>query len=872
MTDDRHARVTELFLEAADRPPAERAAFLDEACAGDDALRREVEAMLAFEDTAPDFLDSSADLLADARAEAAAPLARLRTDGVPEVVGSFRILGLLGEGGMGSVYEAEQRSPRRRVALKILARGLGSERATRRFEFEAQVLGQLRHPGIAQIFEAGRTDTAAGPRPYFALELIEGEPITRWCEGRPLAERVELLARVADAVQFAHNKGVIHRDLKAGNILVEASGQPKVLDFGVARVTETSELDPQQTQAGHIVGTLQCMSPEQAAADPTVDTRSDVYALGVLAYEVLSGERPYELGDLPILEAVRLIRDQEPTRIGAQDPALRGDLELIVAQAMEKDRDRRYATAAAMADDLRRHLAHQPVSAQPPTGLYRLRKFVRRNTGLAAGMAATAVALLVGLGVSLWQVHEKTLAEADALANAEAATAFAIEATEARVKATAARDEAREARDDARDARDDALLAQAEAERERDAAVAIQTYLLTDVIASPDPRTEGRDVKVVDTLARAADGVGAAFGEQPLVEAAVRAALARSFLALDVADAAYEQGRAAEALFLEHAGADDIATLAVRGTLVQACLIDERLDEGLALARPTLERQLAVLGEEHEDTLTTMTNLATLLREAGEREEALALLRRVLAVRERVLGPRAAQTLTTRWNLSRMLAASGQRQEAREHLDAVAEARLEDFGPEHPDTLIVQGTLILHRLEEGALADPVETTQAYVDAVRRVFGDEHHRLANALAVQSVVYDRLGRPKETAVAILQAYELSRKRFGDAHSTTQGYRLQVSQALSRIGEGTKAAALAGQAVDLALAAPPGAAPGVADCRVIYGEMLALIGRLDEAEEQLVLALEGFEDHPAGRGYVGWQRATGNLDAVRRRKAQR
>jgi WD40 repeat protein/predicted Ser/Thr protein kinase len=408
-------RVQSLFDQAVVLPPEQRAAFLEVACAGDAALRAEVESLLACD---ADFTEGaggegllrsplvrSTDPTACAGGE---PLAVGWLPGSPVRVGHYRILRRIAEGGMGAVYEAEQDSPRRTVALKVVRAGIASPALVKRLTHEAQILGRLHHPGIAQVYEAG---LAADGQPFFAMEFIRGLPLDEYVRRHSLdaAARVSLLARVCDAVQHAHDQGVIHRDLKPANILVDESGQPKVLDFGVARATDADLLTSAGlTQTGQLLGTPSYMSPEQVTADPSaIDQRSDVYALGVILFELLAHRLPYQLDNRPLAEAARLIREEEPPRLGSVNPELRGDVETIVAKALEKDKARRYPSAAELAADLRRWLAHEPIQARPPSALYHLRKFARRHTALVGGVVATVAALVLGLiGTILFAVGE----------------------------------------------------------------------------------------------------------------------------------------------------------------------------------------------------------------------------------------------------------------------------------------------------------------------------------------------------------------------------------------------------------------------------------------------------------------------------------
>jgi WD40 repeat protein len=337
--------------------------------------------------------------------------------------GHFRIVRLIGEGGMGAVYEAEQDSPRRRVALKVLRTGFGSPSLIRRFEREAEILGRLQHPGIAQIFEAGFAAPSEGlsEQPYYAMELLQGVSLTQHCKRNdlPVRTRIEILARACDAVQHAHDRGIVHRDLKPENILVLSDGQPKVLDFGIARDLLPGPAPTLHTGTGQLVGTLPYMSPEQVAGrNDAIDARTDTWALGVIAFELLTGRLPHDLDRRAPPEAMRLIQEEDPPRLGSIDRALRGDLDTIVAKALEKDPARRYAKAGDLAADLRRWLADEPVSARPPSAVYQLAKFARRNQVLVGGVAATLVTLLLGTTVAVRQMVIARRSEHEALGSA----------------------------------------------------------------------------------------------------------------------------------------------------------------------------------------------------------------------------------------------------------------------------------------------------------------------------------------------------------------------------------------------------------------------------------------------------------------------
>ena len=382
--------------------PEHRESFLAGACGGDDSLLQEARALVGGGDAARSLFGDQ--LLPEGTLREALDEAESGPP-VPQTLGPFRVVRRLAIGGMGAVYEAEQETPRRRVALKLLRHDVLGPGMEQRFRRETEVLGRLQHPGIAPLFEAGTVDTAEGRQPYFAMEFVEGRPLDEHANAHGLDTnaRLALFARVCDAVQHAHDKGVIHRDLKPGNILVTETGEPKVLDFGLARVTDADlhELSL-ATEPGQIMGTLPYMSPEQVGGGAhALDLRSDVYALGVLLFELLAGRRPYEVRDVSLPEAARVIREEDATRLGTVDTTLRGDVETIVGKALEKDPARRYRSASELAHDIRRFLRHEPIGARPPSRWYLARKFVRRHRGLVAGAALAFVALGVGLGLAL---------------------------------------------------------------------------------------------------------------------------------------------------------------------------------------------------------------------------------------------------------------------------------------------------------------------------------------------------------------------------------------------------------------------------------------------------------------------------------------
>ncbi len=416
--------VRRILEQALDLAPTERARFLDGACAADSELRSRVDRLLAGEPSAPTLTNP------DVRAPLERALEGPHAIAAGASIGSYRVTRVIGAGGMGTVFEAVQEQPRRTVALKVIRPEVSSPATLRRFEREVEVLGRLQHPGIARIYEAGTAVTPFGEHPYFAMELVIGESIKQHADSRALStrERLGLVSRVCDAVQHAHERGVVHRDLKPGNILVDESGNPKILDFGVARATDANRRTlTLATGVGEILGTIAYMSPEQVQGGPDgVDARCDVYALGVIAYELLTGRLPYDVVGKPVPEAARIVRDEDPTPPSTIDKSLRGDLETILTKALAKDRTERYASAASLGADIERYLADEPIVARPPTTLYQLGKFAQRNRALVGGIVAvfliTVIAAIVAWVLLVEARRQQVIADWNAyIANIAAA-------------------------------------------------------------------------------------------------------------------------------------------------------------------------------------------------------------------------------------------------------------------------------------------------------------------------------------------------------------------------------------------------------------------------------------------------------------------
>src|SRR5438445_176101 len=520
-----------LFAQAIEiESSEERAAFLEQACGNDPELQCEVEKLVIDHFRAGEFLERpAAHIVATVDEPSAA-------EGPGTIIGPYKLLQQIGEGGMGTVFMAEQTQPvQRKVALKVIKAGMDSRQVVARFEAERQALAMMDHVNIARVFDAGATATG---RPYFVMELVHGIPITRYCDENRLTprERLELFVPVCQAIQHAHQKGIIHRDIKPTNVMItlyDGKPVPKVIDFGVAKAIEQKLTERTLfTQYGTMVGTLEYMSPEQAEMSALgVDTRSDIYSLGVLLYELLTGNTPLthkRVREAAYAELLRRMREEEPPRpstrlsdsgealasISAQrhmEPAkltklVRGELDWIVMKTLEKDRNRRYETAHGFAADVQRYLADEPVQACPPSTWYRLRKFARRNKGrVTAGLALAALLVLGTAGTSVGLGR--------ALQAEKLATDRLIEVTREKERATTAKMEAK----------DEAAIAKA-----------VNDFLQDDLLAeaAPDKNARNKKVTVEEVLGRAASRIAGKFDQQPLIEAAIRLTIGDTYLKL----------------------------------------------------------------------------------------------------------------------------------------------------------------------------------------------------------------------------------------------------------------------------------------------------------------------------------------------------
>ncbi len=591
MANEQYQRAKAIYYQVCEMDPSERTAFLDNACSGDEVLRRDIDALLRVDDNGQ-FLQQPAlddgQLLHRAVASLTSDLGSCQ---LPVAFGRYRVLRLISEGGMGSVYEAEQDSPHRIVALKVIRSAFPSRQMVQRFEREIQILGRLHHSNIAQIYDADVAELpgldGATTRPaYYTMEFINGLPLIEHANQEALndRQRLQLLAKICDAVHFGHTHGVVHRDLKPSNIMVEASGEPKIIDFGVARATNLDQMATAlNTRSGALIGTLAYMCPEQVAGDSgfggereggLLDGRGDVYALGVIGFELLGGRLPYDLAGRSIPETARIIRDEEPTSLSSISRAYRGDVETIVRKAMAKEPAHRYQTAAELAADIRRFLNDEPILARPPTLRYQLGKFTRRHKELVAGLALVIVTLIAGIaGVSLALAYSLTQERA---------------ATQAGNKALLA-----------------AELATREASRAQRLSVGMQKMLS---FARPGEPDSGRTMTVEELLDLSSQAALSELIDSPDLEIAMRRTLGQTYARLGSGNKALQHFQKAITLAEETYGPDSMETFDVVsevgisrafGQLSQIAQWAKKSQDMLSIARqqlspthPTVQRLL----------------------------------------------------------------------------------------------------------------------------------------------------------------------------------------------------------------------------------------------------------------------------------------
>jgi serine/threonine protein kinase/tetratricopeptide (TPR) repeat protein len=810
--------VKELFLQALELDAARRLEFV--AGIEDLKVRSEVEKLLGAcqeADSGGFLAGPTIDAIESRPPGPSAP---------PREIGPYRLLQRVGEGGFGEVFLAEQTSPvRRRVALKLIKPGMDSRQVIARFEAERQALAMMEHPNIARVFDAGTTDAG---RPYFVMELVNGVPITDFCDQQKLTprERIELLVPICQAVQHAHQKGIIHRDLKPGNILVtlhDGTPVPKVIDFGVAKATQARLTEKTLfTEFRQMIGTPEYMPPEQAEMSGLdVDTRSDVYSLGVVLYELLAGVPPFdpkELRSKAFAEMQRVIREVDPPRpstrlvqsesrasiaaLRSVEPArlgtmLRGELDWIVMKCLEKDRSRRYESAAALARDLSRHLAGEAVEAHPPSVSYRLVKAFRKHRVALLTAAVVMLALAGGLVTALWGLKRAQL-ERDA-------------AVEARSAAEVARQAEAEAR---------------EYERETD-------RFLLQMFESIEPENaQGKPILVRDILDQATAQISREPPSHPIVEASLRYTFGKAYHSLAVYDQAEAELRRSLELYTSSKGEKDRSTVNAMIAL-GAAWYARRDDRAIPLMEKALPLCAEAFGADSEALLALENNLAEAYRNAGRMADADAILVRSLERAERISGKDSLDVMMLRNTLANVRETQGRFEEAhrllREALD-VANRRL---GKSHPHTAAIMSNLGNSLRSAGYMAEAEPLLRDALEAARAAYGPEH---ASALTVASnlgLVLSNLGKFDESESLYRQVIEARTRLLGASHQSTLLAKANYGLMLEAKGD---LVAAEGVYRDVAEVARQSMSPDHIDAMSFESNLAWVamkLGRLDEAE---------------------------------------
>jgi serine/threonine protein kinase/tetratricopeptide (TPR) repeat protein len=832
--------VRRLVRAALELQPPERTAFLA-ALSDDEPLREEVEALISSYEKGETVIDEpSAEHLANAATklrEGAVSAAQLKGGDFDLAVGSrigpYRIVRQIGRGGMGVVFEAEQEKPvRRTVALKLIKWGMDTREVIARFESERQALALMNHPYIANVLDAGATEQG---RLFFAMEYVKGVPITEYCDKHRLTilERLELFIRVCEGIQHAHQKGILHRDIKPSNVLVSIQDDkavPKIIDFGLAKaISQRLTEKTIYTELGQLVGTPEYMSPEQAEmTNLDIDTRTDVYSLGVMLYELLVGARPFEeksLRQAGFYEITRRIREDDPPRPSARlsslgdtstataakrrvelpalERQLRGDLDWVTMKALEKDRIRRYGSAGDLAMEVRRYLSDEPVQARPPSLAYTVGKFVRRNRVVVAAACLVLTAVLVGLAAAsagfIRARHERDLAE-KARNESEAVTDF-----------------------------------------------------LAGMLAAADPTALGKDVTVRQVLDQASSSLGEEFSDQPLIEARLRGTIGETYEALGLYGEAEPHLRRALEIQSELQTEEQPERLKAVHNLALLYRKQGRLEEAEPLSLKALEGARRALGEEHPQTLAAMHSLASLYQDQGRHQEAETLYLETLETRSRVLGEEHDDTLSTKNNLGWFYKELGRFDEAEELLAGSLDVHRRVLGDEHPDTLIAMNNLASVYMTSGRYP---EAEVLYVEALevfRRLLGEKHpHTLANLNNLAGLYSDQ-GRYDEAGRMLSEALEIQRRTLGDEHSDTLTSLVNLGVLRARQGRLVEAEPLLTEAVETRRRVLGDEHPDTLYTMSILAATLSNFGKYDAAEvllretygvERRVLGLENID----------------------------
>lgn len=840
MTDrDRFRRVREVFDEAIERSGSERERYLAESCGDDRALRSEVEELLKadtktlYEGAVIDEGVSS-DLM---RSVVESSLAGKR-------LGEFEVLEVLGTGGMGTVYKAVQASPRRVVALKTMRLGLAADSARRRFEYEAEVLGRLRHPGIAQVYAAGTFHGSGGQEvPYFAMEYVEdARPLHVFLEEENLGVEPSLhvFLQVCDAVSAGHQRGVIHRDLKPENLLVDGGGRVKVIDFGIARAVDADGGgQTRQTGAGQVLGTLEFMSPEQLGiGGGEVDTRSDVYSLGVILYEILAGRTPFAVGGKPLSEVVDLVQQEakSPSAVGKRSRVTPQELDWITLKAIEKDPARRYPSVSELAADVQRYLDDEPVAAGPPSAMYRIAVFTRRHRTAVAAAVLVVLALVAGTVL---------------------ATVGLMRAVDAENEARGHLDEAREELAIRRDVGD----------------------FLSEMFSAVHPARDGGKVPVADVLDDAASRVDELYAKRPAESVAIQRTIGASYLALGLKARARPLLERAVAIGRAELGEEDPETLLAMDRL-GACIAQlGDLDEGMAVLRRAREIRLRTLGPDHRDTATGEVLLGELLVEKGEFAAAEAMLRHADEVLVAELGADHQYAIEAKNYLARMLEYRGQYDEALVFAREAVEQSSKRLSPTHHVRLkAMQGEARILRLQ-GGFRDALRIWQRVLESERNSLGETHSTTLATLNNMATALASIGKLEQAEERFRQVLRVYRAN-GEENSPNE---LRSSNNLAIVlqnqGKTTEALELLEDVMARATLELGEDDFTVAGFRVAYAASLRAAARYAEAEKALLRSEKIFEakdpsSRMALRAYRGLEalyQAWGKPDLAARYRAR-
>jgi serine/threonine protein kinase/tetratricopeptide (TPR) repeat protein len=779
MDPDRFKQIEGLFHAALERERDERPEFLQAACGDDEDLLHRVEQLLEKAE--------KRDALPDLHAEVVHH--DLESEGVGATIDTYHLVERLGEGGFGVVYRAEQTHPiRREVALKVIKLGMDTKQVIARFEAERDSLARMEHPGIARVLDAGVMPSG---RPYFVMDLVRGVDVRTWCDGGglDLRDRVELVARICDAVHHAHQKGVIHRDLKPSNVLVvdeDGRPDPRVIDFGIARATDESVMRQTRfTVSGQLVGTPAYMSPEQAAEPQRADTRTDVYALGAILYELVTGDPPFDegtIGSASQSEIERILRDVEPTRPSSLSTEARGDLEAIILMAMDKSPDRRYSSVAALGDDLRRFLRHEPVIARVPSWGYRLTKYIRRHRVAATAVAViAAVVVLAGLAVIHSTLDARRAAEQTAAVNA----------------------------------------------------------FMEEILTTAQPDREGADVRLIDVMEAASRDAMVHFEDDPELQAMVKALIGRVYHSLDVEREATEYLQPAYRTLADLFGTDDRRTLNAGRTLATSLTGLYRFDEAENLVASLTEPHRAVFGPDAPESLALEHIRCGLLGQRGQYDKAIRQYRALQQRIRRSLGPddplsgevsvRLAILLCRRWQ-----AESGSDTALLEALEILA-----PLIPPEGDPAESNGTSVQAMMQSADIYEALERPKEVVQLARRVialavprFGETHGYAIRAMQLLAYALSALGEHDEAADWIVRAIEDAREIRSDRHPSVISAMLESLPILDAGGRDVEGEAYARLVVTqmTSFAGPDHEA--VLRSRAAAAHFVSRQGRLDEA----------------------------------------